>query len=56
MAVRVDKDNDRVEESAVNDGVVIVDVVHGDGILESPLIRFMCLRRRLRQLQKDTKA
>jgi hypothetical protein len=26
MAVRVDKDNDRVEESAVNDGVVIVDV------------------------------
>jgi hypothetical protein len=30
------QDNDRVEESAVNDGVVNVDVVHGDGILESP--------------------
>jgi hypothetical protein len=40
---------------AVNDGVVIVDVVHGDGFWSRLWIRFMCLRRRLRQLQKIRK-
>jgi hypothetical protein len=55
MAVRVDKDNDSVEESGGERRQWLMSTWCGDGILESPSIRFMCLRRRLRQLQ-HTKA